>query len=578
MQPKGVMSETVFYPRMPEVVLPEAALEVISPDGTRALKRVECTPFLIGRGADVGNHVQLSDRRISRQCAALIFDGRAFRLEDRGQKRGLFINGQKAPESVTLRDGDTISFGLPDSYEIVFRSDNASLPKLLDRMEHLTKTDTGAGGLRNLNLLLEATKMLHSHMPLETILAHMVDQAINLTDADRGLLLVPGDDGNLQVRVAQQRGGVRVAGNAVEPSKTAINAALEQKRGIVTEDVALADQNLQAAHSVIAQRLRAVVAIPLFAMGERGTGDAESAPRGQILGVLYLDSRRPAAFSKLERDILDTLAGDAAMVMENARLVVLERERERLEREIGIARDIQRALLPREFHHYPYLQVTGSNQSCLEVGGDYYDLFDLGPERIAFTLADVSGKGLGAALMTTMLQGALSATTFGQHAAETFAHINRFLCDHAQVERYATMFFGTLDANGRLEYINAGHPSPVLIRGGQVETPFPAASCPVGLIPDMKFSSAVVNLQPGDTLVLFSDGVSEAMDPDQNEYGVDRLKKAVGECPAASVSDMQEAILESVRQFARGERQADDVTLLLLRYTGAAAGLRPAAN
>ena len=368
------MSDTVFYPRMPEVVLPEAALEIISPDGTRQIMRVECTPFLIGRGADVGNHVQLSDRRISRQCAALIFDGRAFRLEDRGQKRGLFINGQKAPETVTLRDGDTISFGLPDSYEIVFRSDNASLPKLLDRMEHLTKTDTGAGGLRNLNLLLEATKMLHSHMPLETILAHMVDQAINLTDADRGLLLVPGDDGNLRVEVAQQRGGVRVAGTAVEPSKTAIKAAMEQKRGIVTEDVALADQNLQAAHSVIAQRLRAVVAIPLFGMGERGTGDADSAPRGQVLGVLYLDSRRPAAFSKLERDILDTLAGDAAMVMENARLVVLERERERLEREIGIARDIQRALLPREFHHYPYLEVTGSNQSCLEVGGDYYDL------------------------------------------------------------------------------------------------------------------------------------------------------------------------------------------------------------
>lgn len=572
------MSDTVFYPRMPEVVLPEAALEVISPDGTRQIMRVECTPFLIGRGADVGNHVQLSDRRISRQCAALIFDGRAFRLEDRGQKRGLFINGQKAPDTVTLRDGDTISFGLPDSYEIVFRSDNASLPKLLDRMEHLTKTDTGAGGLRNLNLLLEATKMLHSHMPLETILAHMVDQAINLTDADRGLLLVPGDDGNLRVQVAQQRGGVRVTGTAVEPSKTAIKAAMEQRRGIVTEDVALADQNLQAAHSVIAQRLRAVVAIPLFGMGERGTGDAESAPRGQVLGVLYLDSRRPAAFSKLERDILDTLAGDAAMVMENARLVVLERERERLEREIGIARDIQRALLPREFHHYPYLEVTGSNQSCLEVGGDYYDLFDLGPERIAFALADVSGKGLGAALMTTMLQGALSATTFGQHPAETFAHINRFLCDHAQVERYATMFFGTMDANGRLEYINAGHPSPVLIRNGQAETPFPAESCPVGLIPDMQFSSSVVNLQPGDTLVLFSDGVSEAMDPDQNEYGIERLKKAVGESPAGSVSDLQEAILESVRQFARGERQADDVTLLLLRYTGAAAAVRPAAD
>ncbi|MGH9594555.1 MAG: FHA domain-containing protein, partial [Bryobacteraceae bacterium] len=132
------MSETVFLPRMPEAALPEAALEVVSPDGTRSVMRVTSSPFLIGRGADMGNHVQLADRRISRQCAALVFDGRAYRLEDRGQKRGLFINGEKAPESVTLRDGDTISFGLPDSYEIIFRSDNASLPKLLDRMEHMT--------------------------------------------------------------------------------------------------------------------------------------------------------------------------------------------------------------------------------------------------------------------------------------------------------------------------------------------------------------------------------------------------------------------------------------------------------
>jgi sigma-B regulation protein RsbU (phosphoserine phosphatase) len=571
------MSETVFHSRMPEAALPQAALEVIAPDGNKSLMPIDRSPFLIGRGADTGNHVQLSDRRISRQCAALVFDGRAFRLEDRGQKRGLFINGVKAPDSVTLRDGDSISFGLPDSYELIFRSDDASLPKLLNRMEHLTGTDIG-GGLRNLNLLLEATAMLHSHMPLETILANMVDQAINLTDADRGLLLEPSEDGVTRVRVARQRGGVTLPSEGVEPSKTAIRASLEQKRGVVTEDVNLADQNLQAAHSVIAQRLRAVVVIPLFAMGERSDGAIESVQPGQLLGVLYMDSRKPAAFSKLERKILDTLAAEAAIVMENARLVVLERERERLEREIGIARDIQRALLPAEFHRYPYLEVTGSNQSCLEVGGDYYDIFNIGEKSIAFVLADVSGKGLGAALMTTMLQGALSASIFGQHPAETFAHINTFLCDHAQVERYATMFFGTLAADGRLEYINAGHPSPVLVRDGKVETPFPADCCPVGLIPDMKFSSAVVMLQPGDTLVLFSDGVSEMLDPEQNEYGVERLKLAVGGATAAPLGDLQDTILDSVRQFARGARQADDVTLLLLRYTGAAEGLRPAAD
>lgn len=572
------MSETIFNPRMPQAVLPEAELEVISPEGQHATMRVESSPFLIGRGADMGNHVQLSDRRISRQCAAVIFDGKSFRLEDRGQKRGLYINGIKAPDSAVLRDGDTISFGLPDSYEIVFRSDNASLPKLLDRMEHLTATDTGVGGLRKLGLLLEATSLLHSHMPLDTILANMLDHAINLTDADRGLLLEPGDAGAMGVRLARQRGAVTLGAEALDPSKTAIRASLDQKQAIVTEDVALADQNLQAAQSIIAQRLRAVVVIPLFAMGERAAGEADGAKRGQLLGVLYMDSRKPAAFSKLERQILDTLAAEATMVMENARLVVLERERERLEREIGIARDIQRALLPREFHNYPYLEVTGVNQSCLEVGGDYFDLFDLGEDRNAFVLADVSGKGLGAALMTTMLQGALSATTFGQHPAETFAHINRFLCDHAQVERYATMFFGMLDASGRLEYINAGHPSPLLVRNGQVENPFLAASFPVGLIPEVQFTSSVVTLQPGDTVILFSDGVNEALDPDRQEFGMERFKKAVAEQVSAPLPDLQESILDAVRQFARGARQADDVTLLLLRYTGAAAGLRPAAD
>jgi phosphoserine phosphatase RsbU/P len=579
---QSIMSETIFSTRIPkkaaELVLPEAALEVIAPDGQKTLQRIASSPFLIGRGADSGNHLQLGDRRISRQCAAVIFDGTSFRLEDRGQKRGLFINGEKAPDPAPLRDGDTIGFGLPDSYEIVFRSDNASLPKLLDRMEHLTATGTDAGGLRKLGLLLEATSLLHSHMPLDTILANMVDHAIKLTDADRGLLLEFSPDGTMNVRLARQRGGVTLAPDGLEPSKTAIRASVEQKRSIATEDVALADQNLQAAVSIIAQRLRAVVVIPLFAMGERAAVEPEVAQRGQLLGVLYLDSRKPTAFSKLERQILDTLAAEATMVMENARLVVLERERERLEREIGIARDIQHALLPREFQHYSFLEVTGTNQSCLEVGGDYFDLFDLDAGGLAFVLADVSGKGLGAALMTTMLQGALSSTSFGQHPAETLAHINSFLCDHAQVERYATMFFGTLDDTGRLEYINAGHPSPLLVRDGKVEAPFQAANCPVGLIPGMKFSSTVVTLNPGDTLILFSDGVSEAPDPDRQEFGVERLKQAVAERADAALPDLQEWILDAVRQFARGARQADDVTLLLMRYNGRAAGPQSAEN
>ena len=293
--------------------------------------------------------------------------------------------------------------------------------------------------------------------------------------------------------------------------------------------------------------------------------------RGDFLGVLYMDSRRPAAFSKLDRQILDVLAGDAASILDNARLVERERERQRLEQEINIARDIQQALLPRDFREYPHLAVTGFNLPCLAVGGDYFDVFPLSDGRTAFLIADVSGKGLGAAILTTMLQGALSGMTLGIDPASVFNHVNRFLCDHSEVGRYATMFFGTLDQEGHLEFINAGHPSPILIRRGAAEEAFTEGSYPVGLVPEAEYTAVCLKLEPGDTLVLFSDGVTEAMDPDEQMFGIARLKELLTgqlECP---LEQLQKCVLEAVENFARGAHQADDLTLLIVRYRATAA-------
>jgi sigma-B regulation protein RsbU (phosphoserine phosphatase) len=287
--------------------------------------------------------------------------------------------------------------------------------------------------------------------------------------------------------------------------------------------------------------------------------------------VLYLDSRRPAAFSKLDRQILDALAADAASILDNARLVVRERERQRMEEQINIARDIQQALLPRNFPDHPHLAVAGCNYPCLSVGGDYFDVFPLDNNRTAFLIADVSGKGLGAALLTTMLQGALSAMSLGTDPARVFNHVNRFLCDHAEVGRYATMFFGILDDDGHLEFINAGHPSPFLIRHGVAEEPFSEGSYPVGLVPEAEYTTARLKLEPGDTLVLFSDGVTEAMDPDEQMFGVPRLREILTgqtECP---LDQLQKCVLEAVENFARGASQADDLTMLIVRYRAAGA-------
>jgi sigma-B regulation protein RsbU (phosphoserine phosphatase) len=557
----------------------EAVLEVVSPDGARRYARITQTPFLIGRGAETGNHLQLSDRRISRNCAAVVIEANRFHLEDRGQRRGLFVNSEKV-ESRELQDGDAITFGLDDSYEIIFRSSNSSaedsIPHLLTRIEHITSSEHTGGGLRKLNQLLEATALLHSQLPLDQALSHMLDHAVSVTDADRGLLLEPDSAGALKVKLARRSGALRLPPESVAPSQTAIQLALKQQSPVITEDLAQADMDLQAAQSIVAQRLRAVVVIPLYAISRANAQELMvNMKRGEFLGVLYLDSRRPAAFSKLDRQILDALAADAASILDNARLVERERERQRLEQEIDIARGIQQALLPRNFPDHPHFAVTGVNFPCLSVGGDYFDVFPLGEGRTAFLIADVSGKGLGAALLTTMLQGALSGMTLGMDPARVFNHVNRFLCDHAEVGRYATMFFGILDEQGHLEFINAGHPSPMLLRRGVPEEPFTEGSYPVGLVPDAEYTAACLKLEPGDTLILFSDGVTEAMDPDDELFGVPRLKKALMGLPECPLDQIQKCVLEAVENFARGAHQADDLTLLIVRYRATAAAANP---
>jgi sigma-B regulation protein RsbU (phosphoserine phosphatase) len=549
----------------------ESVLEVVSPSRSRHLVTISESPFLIGRG-ETGNNLQLADTRISRQCAAIICEESSYRLEDRGHRRGIYVNGNKVDHHV-LKDGDVISFGLEDSYEIIFRAAAAdtTIQTILNRIENVSGDESVSGGLGKLNLLLAATSLLHSQLPLDSVLGTMLDHAISVTNADRGLLLEADSNGALRVRLARRSGGLRLSPESVAPSQTALRQALEQQSGVVTEDLAQAGLELQAAQSIVAQRLRAVVAIPLYTMHR--TSSAESATQVQrkdLLGMVYLDSRRPAAFSKLDREILDVLGVEAASILDNARLVERERQRQRFEQELSIAREIQQALLPCGLSDFPHLSVVGTNSPCHAVGGDYFDVFPMSDDRTAFLIADVSGKGLGAALLTTMLQGALSGMAMGADPARVFNHINKFLCEHTEVGKYATIFFGVLDRDGHLEFINAGHPSPILLRGGETAEPFTEGSCPVGLVPGAVYVAACMKLDPGDTLVLFSDGVSEAADPDEELFGVPRLRDILAGQHEAPLDHLQKTVLESVDRFVRGASQADDITLLLVRYRAAA--------
>jgi pSer/pThr/pTyr-binding forkhead associated (FHA) protein len=448
-------------------------VEVIAPDQTRQTVTVTQSPFLIGRG-ETDNSVALIDGRISRHCAAIVMDDSGYRIEDRGNRYGVFVNGIKVLQQ-PLRDGDLIGFGIDDSYHIVFHvgsapevSEPPEVANLLTRIGSLSKLagSATADGLSKLNLLLEATSLLHSQLPLDSVLGSMLDHAISITHADRGLLIEPDASGVMRVHLARNNKGDNLPPETISPSQTAVNQALSKQASVITEDLNFAGLDLKAAESVVVQGLRAVVAIPLYASTREIAVTGGDLKHGPLLGLIYLDSRRIAAFSSVDRQILDALGLQAASILDNALLVEKERERQRLEQELSIARTIQQALVPHGLHDFPHLAVSGVHQPCTEVGGDYFDVVQVDEDRTAILIADVSGKGLGAALLTTMLQGALSGLSMGADPVKLFNHVNKFLCHHSEVGRYATMFIGIIGRDGMLEYIKAGHPSPLLLRKG----------------------------------------------------------------------------------------------------------------
>jgi sigma-B regulation protein RsbU (phosphoserine phosphatase) len=555
------------------VVGVKAYLEVEFLDLPRQVVPVTQLPFLIGRGQENGNHLSLDDMRISRKSVAISAGASGLFVEDRGQREGVFVNGEPI-KTHRLAHGDRIRISADDRCQIVFRLP----PEAIAQKEAETKLrsilgsmgDNSVEELRGLRLLLEATSLMHSQLPLESVLATMLDHAIVITHADRGMLLEPDASGTLQVKLARGQRRESLAPEAMNPSRSVLGSAIELESVVVNEDLNLAEMNVQSAQSVVVQLLRSSVVIPLYG-GPRRQADpsAEITPR-QLLGAVYLDSKRTATFSALDRQILDALGAQAASILENARLIEQERERQRLEQELSIAREIQQALIPQGLQDYPNFSISGIHRPCNEVGGDYFDVFEVPDGRIALLIADVSGKGLGAALVTTILQGALSGMTLGVDPVKVFNYLNRLLCDRAAVGRFATIFFGLLSPGGTLEFIRAGHPSPLLMRRGTVSELYSSGSFPIGLIEGASYTSSSIQLEPEDTLLLYTDGVTEAENRSRKLFEDERLKEAFGHYQDTSLKALQEGILGTVEKFTEGASQTDDITLLLARYRGPA--------
>ena len=545
-----------------------ARLVVIEPNGTRREVAIASFPFRIGRQA--GNELTLRDSRISRQQAQILTADGGMVIEDLGSRHGTFVNGERVLRH-ELKAKDKIDFGIPDSYKLLYTGEGATIEELVERVEAPAPTQAGSRELYHLGVLLEVARTLGTGLSLEDVLTAVVDAAIQVTRTERGVLLLANAAGGLQMAVARdaQRGTLRP--DQLQVSQSVVKRVADTRRELIVSDTGTDAGGTGQQESVARLELHTVVAIPVDKLPVIKTLDATiSTHQGELLGVLYLDSHVPSsAFSDVDREVLRTLAREAATVIENARLFAEARAKARLDHEIEIASQIQHQLLPKQLPNLANVAVAGSTLSCLSVGGDCFDVIELGGGRHGFFVGDVSGKGISAALLATLLQGVFFTTAAMDISLPgVFARVNTYLCDRSGEDRYATVFYGVLDKMGRFEYVNAGHVPPLLRRKSGALEGLGSANFPVGMFAEAEYQSSRVNLEPGDFLVIYTDGVSEACNVQNELFEESRLRKIVEEYSGDSVEGMADAIREGVKSFTQGAPQSDDITVLVIQYKG----------
>jgi phosphoserine phosphatase RsbU/P len=548
-------------PRAPRLVL-------IEPSGARREIPINATPFRIGR--QTGNELTLRDSRISRQQAQIISENGSLVLEDMGSRHGTFVNGQKVNRQ-QLHPKDVIDFGMSDSFRLIFVGDEATLDELLERVDTAPPSQSGSRELYHLGVLLEVARTLGTGgLALEDVLTAVMDAAIQLTKTERGVLLLVNENGELETTVARnaQRGSLQP--DQVQVSQGVLRRVINTRRELIVSDTE-GDTAIQKQASVVKLELHTVVAIPLEKLNVIGSLDVTvTAREAELVGVLYLDSHSPSsAFSELDREVLRTLAREAATVIENARLFASARAKQRLDHEIEIASQIQQRLLPKQFPDLPYLAMTGSTLACLSVGGDCFDVIELSGGRYGFLVGDVSGKGISAALLATMLQGVFFTTAaLDIGLADIVSRVNRYLCERSGDERYATVFYGVINPSGQLEYINAGHVPPIIRRQSGALEPLGSGNFPVGMFIEADYNCGQAKLGPGDALVIYSDGISEAYNVNGDMLGEAGLCQLLEKPAGQSVGEIAGTIQAGVRKFAEGAPQSDDITLLVVQYKG----------
>ncbi|HSR69114.1 MAG TPA: SpoIIE family protein phosphatase [Acidobacteriota bacterium] len=540
------------------------------PMGGEKWFEIESDQVLIGRKSD--SDIVLPNPYISRHHAKIIREGDDCFLADLNSTHGTYVNGRRAEPRQNLRSGDRIGVGR-DQVEIVFYSD-AAPPLEEDPVEsseaeamqtafmNLTRMmpsqETGQSELEKFSLLLDFQYQWGQHTSGEAMFHQILASALQISGAERGYVLRRLERGFEYARGLDHQGNVLSEADFRTSQSVVKQVAEEGKPVFMTEGIS---GEFAQQESIVAMNLRAVACMPL-------TGIAPDSDTPQLLGILYLDSTKTMhALSGLDQKILSRLADEAGNVIEKIEMIRGLQERQKLESELALARETQVTLLPQKVPQVEGFLIRAFSRPTRHVGGDFYDFIDLPNGKLGGILADVSGKGVSASLLSSSLQGALHMQfRAGAPPDRAFNELNRFTCERSQANRFCTLFFFTLDReDGAGEFISAGHNPSFLFRSasGTVDQ-LDSAGLILGAFEFATYQAHPFRLDPGDILLVYSDGLTEAENPSEDMYGEERLIELLKNSGASGGEAVEDKIFETLEEFTQGHDQTDDITFMLI--------------